>query len=43
MFVIQVLSANHSQQIKRKNVLSQFLSSQQQDTESNDFHKWFFS
>ncbi len=43
MFMIQVLSANHSQQIKCKNVLSQFLSLQQQDTESNDFYKRFSS
>ncbi len=43
MFMIQVLSANHSQQIKHESVLSQFLSSQQQDTESNDFHKQFLS
>ncbi len=42
MFMIQVLSANHSQQIKYKSVLSQFLSLQQQDTELNDFYKRFF-
>ena len=41
--MIQVLSANHSQQIKHENVLFQFLLSQWQDTELNDFHKWFFS
>ena len=43
MFMIQVLSANHSQQIKHKNVLSQFLLLQWQDTELNDFYKRFFS
>ncbi len=43
MFMIQVLSANHSQQIKCENVLSQFLLSRQQDTELNDFHKRFLS
>ncbi len=41
--MIQVLFANHFQQIKCKSVLFQFLLLQWQDTESNDFHKQFFS
>ncbi len=42
LMISLVLSANHSQQIKYKNVLSQFLLLRQRDAELNDFHKRFF-